>query len=133
MAMKVIKDTLLKLVLMLSVVFVVSCEEYLPDGDCLQKNITPVANCVVMRMLTWDCQAEQNGQPAMSTHLCPKRTAVTMPGVKSKKKATMSGAPTYGLAGISIQITRSPSITPIPVWMLSTTRPSLNPRTTWPM
>ena len=33
MAMKVIKDNLLKLVLMLSVVFVVSCEEYLPDGD----------------------------------------------------------------------------------------------------
>ena len=31
--MNVIKDSLLKLVLLLSVVFVVSCEEYLPDGE----------------------------------------------------------------------------------------------------
>ena len=41
MAMKVIKDTLLKLVLMLSVVFVVSCEEYLPDGELFTKEYLP--------------------------------------------------------------------------------------------
>ena len=41
MAMKVIKDTLLKLVLMLSVVFVVSCEEYLPDGELFAKEYLP--------------------------------------------------------------------------------------------
>ena len=39
--MKVIKDTLLKLVLMLSVVFVVSCEEYLPDGELFAKEYLP--------------------------------------------------------------------------------------------
>ena len=39
--MKVIKDTLLKLVLMLSVVFVVSCEEYLPDGELFAKEYVP--------------------------------------------------------------------------------------------
>ena len=35
------KDTLLKLVLMLSVVFVVSCEEYLPDGELFAKEYLP--------------------------------------------------------------------------------------------
>ena len=39
--MKVMKDGLLKLVLMLSVVFVVSCEEQLPDGDLYADKYTP--------------------------------------------------------------------------------------------
>ena len=41
MAMKVMKDTLLKFVLMLSVVFVVSCEEYLPEGELFAKEYLP--------------------------------------------------------------------------------------------
>ena len=39
--MKVMKGTLLKLALMLSVVFVISCEEYLPDGELFAKEYLP--------------------------------------------------------------------------------------------